>query len=113
MTSVAVVRDDDGQIVGFEASGHSLADETGEDIVCAAITVLFDYLTRILNDLPEEAFTFRQEHSSPLWSLRVDRSMLEKEQKFLINSVFEKAESTFRSIQDEYPESCRVEHSHP
>ena len=40
MTKIKFYRDKDGKYTGFECKGHSGYAESGEDIVCAAVSVL-------------------------------------------------------------------------
>jgi uncharacterized protein YsxB (DUF464 family) len=108
MTTVTVVRSDDGTILGFEAKGHSLAGKSGEDIVCASITILFEYLTRIVEELPDNAITFRQVPDPPHWTLRVNPASLDEDQQYLVEISFDKAEASFRAIGREYSGSCEI-----
>ena len=49
MTTVKLIKTD-GNIVGFEVSGHSGYAESGSDIVCAAITSAVTLVETIIND---------------------------------------------------------------
>ena len=40
MTKIKFYRDDNGNFTGFECKGHAGYAESGEDIVCAAISIL-------------------------------------------------------------------------
>ena len=49
MTTVKLIKSD-GNIVGFDVSGHSGYAESGSDIVCAAISSSVSLVETILND---------------------------------------------------------------
>ena len=42
MIRVTIHRNDQGQILGYEATGHAGAGPRGRDIICAAVSVLTD-----------------------------------------------------------------------
>jgi uncharacterized protein YsxB (DUF464 family) len=42
MIRITIERNSNGQICGFEAKGHANAGPRGQDIVCAAVSVLTD-----------------------------------------------------------------------
>lgn len=52
MIRAKVVLDKEGRILGFDAAGHSGSAPRGEDIVCAAFTVLARTAYRALEALP-------------------------------------------------------------
>lgn len=108
MTTVTVVRNDDGTILGFEAEGHSLRGKAGNDIVCASITMLFEYLTRIVEELPEDTVQFRQVPEPPKWEIRVAPSSLKEHQRYLITVSFKKAETSFRAIEQKHSDACEI-----
>ena len=53
MTRVTIRLDHHGCLEGFSVSGHSGTGKTGEDLVCAAVTVLFRTAARALQLQPD------------------------------------------------------------
>jgi uncharacterized protein YsxB (DUF464 family) len=41
MVTANIVRDEDGKIFGFSVNGHTDYDKYGKDIVCSAVSILF------------------------------------------------------------------------
>lgn len=56
MIEVLITRDKAQQITGFKVSGHALFAEAGNDIICAAVSMLtINTLNAIEQFLPDEA----------------------------------------------------------
>ena len=57
MTKVTFYPDASGQYTGFDADGHAGSGEAGEDLVCAAVSVLVLTAVNALEQLTEDDFT--------------------------------------------------------
>ena len=104
MIEVNMVLDDAGLLSVCRASGHARAGKRGEDIVCAAVSVLTRTLVRVLSDrrditirgsIPGRGdFCMEVEYSPE------GREFLAAAGAFLIEGLL--------SVSEEFPDNCKV-----
>lgn len=107
-TEITVVRDTDGNPIGFEAAGHSGNRPTGQNITCASITVVFEYLSELAEELPSQGVRFRQDPESTRWSIVFDRDGLSDREVFLVERLTQAGLSLFEKIQERNPQDCDI-----
>lgn len=108
MTEITVVRNDDGTVTGFEATGHSGNQPTGDNVTCASITTVFEFLSEVAEELPERGVTFLRDDETTRWTLEFHPGRLPERDRHLARTVAERALSLFRKLRDRDPDSCRV-----
>jgi uncharacterized protein YsxB (DUF464 family) len=107
-TEITVVRNGNGAPVGFKARGHSGDQAAGQNVTCASITVIFEYLSELSEGLPSEGVQFRQDPETTQWSIVFDREGLSDREAFMTDRLVEAGLSLFEKIQERDPESCRI-----
>jgi len=83
-----------GQIVAYEFTGHANYAEHGKDIVCAAVSTLYESVTNYLIECDDV-----REISENYYELKTNQSKI-------ICHFFQKS---MQNIADSYPENVRVE----
>jgi len=101
---IEAVIDDDGVLRACKASGHAKAGKPGNDIVCAAVSVLMRTAFSTLSDKKGIFFRGGAPEKGQLW-LETDynaegREFLFCVGEFLINGL--------KSVAQEYPQNCKV-----
>lgn len=108
MTEVTVVRRDDGTLVGLEARNHAGETPAGENLVCASITIVFEFLGQVTDQIPSQAVDFHQEPEMTQWSIRFYLARLNDKERFLTSKVLQGALNMLENIQNEYPDKCKI-----
>ena len=78
MTHVSVIKTRNGSYKGFNCIGHSGYAEAGEDIVCAAISVLVIYTINSLEQLTGEEFKLVTNEEEGLIDCRFENPINDK-----------------------------------
>ena len=86
MTHVSVIKTSNGEYVGFNCIGHSGYAERGEDIVCAAISVLVINTINSLDQLAGQKIKLVTNEEEGLIDCRFDASINDKS-KLLLDSM--------------------------
>ncbi len=108
MTEISLHLNEDGEIVGFSGEGHTEGQPLGQDVVCAAITTVFDMLSRGAQDLPSSAVDWEHKPSRPSWRLVVDPDQLSSQHWREYQRMLTAAGLVLRNIVNEYPERCQM-----
>jgi uncharacterized protein YsxB (DUF464 family) len=92
----------------LNVSGHANSDEIGKDLVCCALSILVDSLSRYMAVKEEEGALHYlanevQEGSALIAALPTERSAQE------VRGAFEMAREGLRALADEYPEYIKLE----
>ena len=101
MTTVKLIKSD-GNIVGFDVSGHSGYADSGSDIVCAAITSSVSLVETILNDSFDAGADVEVNPKTARITLRLSKSCDK------CHSVLKAFEMHMRSISEEYPKYIKI-----
>ncbi len=89
MIRVKVYKSNEGKIRGFKCSGHAGYAYSGEDIVCAAVSMLvINTINSIEKFIPEESFSVKTDEESGLIECRFDKDPSEKAELLLKSMVF-------------------------
>ena len=86
MTHVSIIKTRNGEYKGFNCIGHSGYADAGEDIVCAAISVLVINTINSLDRLAGEKFKLVTNEEGGLIDCRFEKSINEKS-KLLLDSM--------------------------
>ena len=86
MTHVSIIKTRSGEYKGFNCIGHSGYAEAGEDIVCAAISVLVINTINSLDKLAGEKIKLVTNEDEGLIDCRIDGQINEKS-KLLLDSM--------------------------
>ena len=108
MTEITVVRNDDGSVTGFEATGHSGTQPAGRNVTCASITILFEFFSEIAEELPERGITFRQDPEATHWSIEFHPGRLSEKDRHLVRTVTDRGLSLFRKLEQRDPQACTI-----
>jgi hypothetical protein len=98
MIDVSILRDRTGDIKGFRVSGHALFDKAGNDIICAAVSMLTINTVNATEEfLPDEKMTVNIDRQAGIIEMKLEEKPTEGS-KLLLN--------TFRlgmvSIEEQY-----------
>lgn len=86
MTKVTIYRNEFKECVGFRAYGHAGCGEAGQDIVCAAISVLTINTINAIEAFTEEKFSVASDEEEGYIEYRVSGRPL-KETTLLLNAM--------------------------
>jgi uncharacterized protein YsxB (DUF464 family) len=86
MTTITIYKSDKDSYKGFCCNGHSGYATSGEDIVCAAISVLVITTINSLEVLAKEKMTVKEDERSGFIDCQFNHSINEKS-KLLIDSM--------------------------
>ena len=86
MTHVSIIKTRNGEYKGFNCIGHSGYADAGEDIVCAAISVLVINTINSLEQLAGEKFKLVTNEEEGLIDCRFEKNINEKS-KLLLDSM--------------------------
>ena len=86
MTHVSIIKTRNGEYKGFNCIGHSGYADAGEDIVCAAISVLVINTINSLDQLAGEKFKPVTNEEEGLIDCRFEKNINEKS-KLLLDSM--------------------------
>ena len=104
MIEINAVLEEDGTLVSCKASGHAKAGKPGEDIVCAAVSVLMRTACKILSGRKGIVLRYDAPEKGQLWleaEYKADgKDFLQTAGVFLIEGL--------RSVAQEYPLNCKL-----
>ena len=86
MTTIKIFRDQNKDCIGYEISGHAGYDDSGRDIVCAAISVLATTTHNSIEKLTSDQFGHEEDEESGYMYLMLQDNP-SKEAKLLLNSM--------------------------
>lgn len=87
MTHVSIIKTRNGEYKGFNCIGHSGYADAGEDIVCAAISVLVINTINSLDRLAGEKFKLVTNEEEGLIDCRFEKNINEKSRLLLDSMV--------------------------
>ena len=101
MITVTIFKDSAGFACGFELNGHAGYGESGQDIVCAAVSALALNTVNSVEAFTEDAFSGEMDEESGRLSMRFT-SPVSRESKLLMDSLILGLEDTAESYGEEY-----------
>ena len=87
MTHVSIIKTRNGEYKGFNCIGHSGYAEAGEDIVCAAISVLVINTINSLDQLAGEKFKLVTNEEDGLIDCRFDNTINDRSRLLLESMI--------------------------
>jgi uncharacterized protein YsxB (DUF464 family) len=102
MIRVKVYKSNEGKIQGFKCFGHAGYAYAGEDIVCAAVSMLvINTINSIEKFLPEEHFTVKTDEESGLIDFKFSNDPSEKAE-LLLNSMVLGVQTVEKNYESKY-----------
>ncbi|MFB6346684.1 MAG: ribosomal-processing cysteine protease Prp [bacterium] len=108
MTEVTVLHGDDGNVIGLRGNGHSGSEPSGQNIVCASITTVFEFLSQGASQYPDSSFTFQQDPEIPRWRIEFMPENMSDSQLETMRSFLAAAIGVVNNIAEQYPDRCRL-----
>lgn len=105
MTRITLYKDLNGTIKGFKVDGHAGYADKGEDIVCAAISILAVNTQNSIESFCEDAFKQKSEEKSALMEF-----MIEGDPSHDAELLLKSFESGIIGISREYPDFVNHEY---
>ena len=103
MTRCVLYTDKDGQVTGFLCSGHAAYAEAGQDIVCAAVSVLTQTCVNALESVAHVRPIVRM--GEGFLAARLPRDTENRDANTLLNGMTE----GLRGIASQYPDHFRLD----
>ncbi|MCR4727843.1 MAG: ribosomal-processing cysteine protease Prp [Lachnospiraceae bacterium] len=103
MTSVTLFTDENDKYYGFEASGHAGHGFAGNDIVCAAISVLLINLANSVDELLKKDYSFSEDENKGRMELKVNDYADES-----VQLLFKSLNLGLKEIAREYPKNLKL-----
>ena len=97
MIKVSMYHNDEGKIIGFRCSGHAEFAESGQDIVCSAVSALVFNTMNSIESFTHDTFEYRENEKNGMIDFKIV-SDLSNESSLLLNSLF----LGLQGIQEEY-----------
>jgi uncharacterized protein YsxB (DUF464 family) len=97
MIKVSMYNNAEGKIIGFRCSGHAGFAESGQDIVCSAVSVLIINTMNSIESFTRDTFEYKENEKSGMIDFKIV-SELSNESSLLLNSLF----LGLQGIQEEY-----------
>ncbi|MCL2765073.1 MAG: ribosomal-processing cysteine protease Prp [Treponema sp.] len=104
MIKIEALLDDDGVLKACKACGHSGAGKAGNDIVCAAVSVLIRTTVSTLSNRNGITVNFDAPERGQLWL----ETQHDAEGKDFLCAVGEFLINGLSSVAGEYPENCKL-----
>lgn len=108
MIEIRVLEDSSGTPVGLRARGHSGSAPAGRDLVCAAVTTVFEMLTEGTRNLPPGALDAERRPEETRWFLRVSPDRLEPGQRRTTRHLFDAARRVLENVAENHPDFCSI-----
>ena len=107
MITVRVERDGSGAIIGLVARGHARLAESGQDIVCAAVSALLQAAVVGLAERLKLAVSWQAEKGSMRMQLP-ELEALEPEVRFAAGVVLDTVVLSLQAIAQDWPQNVRL-----
>ena len=97
MIKISIYQNEEDVITGFRLIGHAGYADHGQDIVCAAVSVLVINTINSIEQFTKDVFSLEQDEESGMIEFHVT-SKISDESKLLLNSLF----LGLSGVQEEY-----------
>ncbi len=108
MIEVTIHQNNQGEITGFKACGHADQAPRGQDIVCAAISTVFELLVDLTANFSSGAIKQLKQPAVPLWEWQVVREKITAEEAQLLDLILSSVARLLAKIAAGYPKNCRL-----
>ena len=103
MTSVTLFTDENDKYYGFTASGHAGYAAAGNDIVCAAVSVLLINMTNSVDELLKKEYSFSEDEKKGCMEFKVNDYADSN-----VQLLFESLNLGLKEIAREYPKNLKL-----
>ncbi len=97
MIKVSIYNNADSKIIGFKCSGHAGFAESGQDIICAAVSALVINTMNSIEHFTSDTFEYKENEKKGQIDFKIVSS-LSNESSLLLNSLF----LGLQGIQEDY-----------
>ena len=97
MIKVSIYKNADGKIIGFHCSGHAGYANSGQDILCAAVSALVINTMNSIEHFTSDTFEYKENDKKGQIDFKIVSS-LSNESSLLLNSLF----LGLQGIQEDY-----------
>jgi uncharacterized protein YsxB (DUF464 family) len=97
MIKVSIYNNAEGKIIGFRCSGHAGFAESGQDIICAAVSALVINTMNSIERFTSDTFEYKEDEKNGQIDFKIVSS-LSNESSLLLNSLF----LGLQGIQEDY-----------
>jgi uncharacterized protein YsxB (DUF464 family) len=102
MINVIIKRDKDKVAKGIEIKGHAGYGEYGQDIICAAASILSTNLVNSIEELTKDKISYNVNEDTGLLSMSFCDKQISNESKLLVDSFILGIDSIRESYGDTY-----------
>ena len=102
MINVTIFKDSSDMYRGFSLVGHAGYTESGNDIVCAAVSMLSTNTVNSIDELTEDKISCHVDEDTGLLSMSFNGKIISNESKLLVDSLIIGLESVRESYGDTY-----------
>ena len=103
MTMITIFVDNKQNYTGFEVSGHAGYAQAGEDIVCAAISVLVTTTINSIEEFTDDFFGYEEDEKSGYMSFTLEETSSAEAQLLLRSMVL-----GLSQISKQYDSYCKM-----
>ena len=86
MIKISIYRNDESKVIGFRSVGHAGYADRGEDIVCAAVSVLIINTVNSIEHFTSDTFDYKENEKKGQIDFKII-SNLSNESSLLLNSL--------------------------
>jgi uncharacterized protein len=97
MIKISIYQNADGKIIGFKSSGHAGFAESGQDIICSAVSALVINTVNSIEHFTSDTFNIKENEKKGEIDFKIV-SKLSNESSLLLNSLF----LGLQGIQEDY-----------
>ncbi len=87
MIKISVYKNEESKIIGFRCLGHAEFAKSGQDIICAAVSVLVINTVNSIEHFTTDTFEYKEDEQKGEIDFRIV-SELSNESDLLLNSLF-------------------------
>ena len=102
MINVIIKRDKDKVAKGIEIKGHAGYGEYGQDIICAAASILSTNLVNSIEELTNDKISYSVDEDTGFLSMSFNDKQISSESKLLVDSFILGIDSIRESYGDTY-----------
>lgn len=101
MIKILIYRDEEDSIMGFYAEGHAEFAESGNDVICAAVSAIVYNTINSIEAFTEDSFTLDMDEDRAFIDFKIT-SAVSSETKLLLNSLSLGLDAIQNDYGDEY-----------
>ncbi len=95
-------------LTGLEATGHAGEMPRGNNILCAAFSILFEVLVAAAENLPADSVEHVRDDEIPHWKLVVQPELIPSDKWRMFQHTLNSTSTVARRIVDSNTDSCRL-----